>query len=47
MTGDASAEFNVAANVKGSFDTGSVQLFKQGLPGLNFPGSVHLDARAC
>ncbi|KZV80054.1 hypothetical protein EXIGLDRAFT_437002 [Exidia glandulosa HHB12029] len=42
LNGDASAEFDVAASVKGNFDTGSVKIFQQGLPGLNFPGVLNL-----
>lgn len=38
FTGNAAGTFDVSADVKGSFDTGSIQLFSAGLPGLDIPG---------
>ncbi|EJD42531.1 hypothetical protein AURDEDRAFT_152807 [Auricularia subglabra TFB-10046 SS5] len=42
INGDAFAELNVDASVKGSFDTGSVELLSLGLPGLSVPGIFSL-----
>ncbi|KAF8511372.1 hypothetical protein JB92DRAFT_3118098 [Gautieria morchelliformis] len=42
LSGDASATFNIQAQAQGTFDTGVLQLFKSGLPGLSIPGIVTL-----
>ncbi|KAF8487984.1 hypothetical protein JB92DRAFT_2798848 [Gautieria morchelliformis] len=42
FSGDASATFNIKAEAQGTFDTGVLQLFKTGFPGLSIPGIVAL-----
>lgn len=42
INGDAFADLNVDASVKGSFDTGSVELLSLDLPGLHVPGIFSL-----
>ncbi|KAF8588352.1 hypothetical protein K439DRAFT_1629802 [Ramaria rubella] len=42
LGGSTSATFNVDATAEGSFDTGSVSLFKTGLPGLSIPSVITL-----
>ncbi|KAF8488680.1 hypothetical protein JB92DRAFT_3148213 [Gautieria morchelliformis] len=42
LGGSTSATFNVDATADGVFDTGSVSLFKSGLPGLSIPNVITL-----
>ncbi|EJD50572.1 hypothetical protein AURDEDRAFT_112184 [Auricularia subglabra TFB-10046 SS5] len=42
LNGSASAIFNIDAYATGKLDTGLIQLYKAGLPGLNLPGIIEL-----
>jgi hypothetical protein len=38
LNGDVSGVFHINMAMQGSFDTGVINLFKTGLPGLSIPG---------
>lgn len=42
LNGSAEAQFDIKASVTGSLQTGNIQLYSVGLPGVNFPGILNV-----